>query len=98
MTPPIFDLTGSVVHWIDVGQPDDRRLMKAHGRSGRVSVYSFASSTEVWWRNLENKLTRAPRLAAVRQAYNLARHVPAAAVDDATRREAEAERKAGRAE
>ncbi len=58
-----LDLTGDVVHWIDLGQPDDRRLMKAHGRSERVSVYSFASSTEVWWRNLENKLTRAPKLA-----------------------------------
>lgn len=58
-----LDLTGEVVHWIDLGQPDDRRLMKAHGRSERVSVYAFASSTEVWWRNLEGKLTRAPKLA-----------------------------------
>lgn len=58
-----LDLTGDVVHWIDLGQPDDRRLMKAHGRSERVSVYSFASSTDVWWRNLENKLTRTPKLA-----------------------------------
>jgi uncharacterized protein YaeQ len=57
-----LDLTGDVVHWIDLGQPDDRRLMKAHGRSERVSVYSFASSTDVWWRNLENKLTRTPKL------------------------------------
>lgn len=58
-----LDLTGEVQHWIDLGQPDDRRLMKAHGRARRVSVYSFASSTPVWWANLENKLTRAPRVA-----------------------------------
>ncbi|MFT7724106.1 MAG: YaeQ family protein [Roseateles sp.] len=58
-----LDLTGEVAHWIDLGQPDDRRLMKAHGRSERVSVYSYASSTEVWWRGLAGKLTRAPRLA-----------------------------------
>ncbi|MET0517918.1 MAG: YaeQ family protein [Burkholderiaceae bacterium] len=57
------DLTGQIVHWIDLGQPDDRRLMKAHGRAERVSVYSYASSTPVWWSNIENKLTRAPRLA-----------------------------------
>ncbi|RZL39773.1 MAG: YaeQ family protein, partial [Rubrivivax sp.] len=44
-----LDLTGEVQHWIDLGQPDDRRLMKAHGRARRVSVYSFASSTPVWW-------------------------------------------------
>ncbi len=58
-----LDLTGDVVHWIDLGQPDERRLMKAHGRSERVSVFSYASSTDVWWRSLESKLTRAPKLA-----------------------------------
>jgi uncharacterized protein YaeQ len=58
-----LDLTGDVVHWVDLGQPDERRLMKAHGRSERVSVYSYASSTEVWWRGIEGKLTRAPKLA-----------------------------------
>lgn len=58
-----LDLTGEVQHWIDLGQPDERRLQKAHGRARRVSVYSFASSTPVWWAGIENKLTRAPRLA-----------------------------------
>lgn len=58
-----LDLTGQVLHWIDLGQPDERRLMKAHGRAGRVSVYSFAASTPVWWAGLESKLSRAPRLA-----------------------------------
>jgi len=58
-----LDLTGDVVHWIDLGQPDDRRLMKAHGRSERVSVYSYASSTDVWWRGIEGKLTRTPKLS-----------------------------------
>jgi len=58
-----LDLTGDVVHWIDFGQPDDRRLMKAHGRAERVSVYTYASSTAVWWAGIESKLTRAPRLA-----------------------------------
>ncbi|WP_077033799.1 YaeQ family protein [Pelomonas sp. KK5] len=57
------DLTGEVVHWIDLGQPDDRRLQKAHGRSGRVSVYAYASSTPVWWEGIAGKLTRVPRLA-----------------------------------
>ncbi|MDM4765600.1 YaeQ family protein [Pelomonas sp. SE-A7] len=58
-----LDLTGEVVHWIDLGQPDERRIMKAHGRSERVTVISFASSTPVWWAGLENKLTRAPKLS-----------------------------------
>lgn len=53
------DLTGQIVHWIDVGQPDERRILRASPRAERVSVYSFASSTAVWWANLESRITRA---------------------------------------
>ncbi|ABE45377.1 YaeQ family protein [Polaromonas sp. JS666] len=56
------DYTDAVQHWIDVGQPDDKRLMRAAGRAERVSVYSFSSSTPVWWKNIETKLTRAANL------------------------------------
>lgn len=58
-----LSLTGEVLHWIDLGQPDDRRLMKAHGKADKVTVIGFASSTPVWWAGIENKLTRAPRLS-----------------------------------
>ena len=57
------DLTGQIVHWIDCGQPDDRRLLRASPRAARVSVYSFAASTPVWWANLASKITRARNLA-----------------------------------
>lgn len=56
------DYTEAILHWIDVGQPDDKRLMRAAGRAERVSVYSFASSTPVWWKTMETKLTRAANL------------------------------------
>ena len=52
------DLTGQLVHWLEVGQPDDRRLIKASGRAERVSLYTFGSSVPVWWSGIENKLTR----------------------------------------
>jgi uncharacterized protein YaeQ len=57
------DLTGQTIHWIEVGQPDEKRLMQASSRAGRVSVYSFASSTPQWWSGIETKLTRARNLA-----------------------------------
>ena len=57
------DLTGDVVHWIDVGQPDDRRLSKAASRAEKVTVYSYASSTPIWWQGLQGKLVRAPKVA-----------------------------------
>lgn len=56
------DLTGQIVHWIDVGQPDDKRMMKASPRAGRVTVYAYAASTPIWWGGLENKITRARNL------------------------------------
>ncbi len=56
------DLTGYIAHWIEVGQPDDRRLLRASARVGRVSVYSFSASTPVWWNGIESKLTRARNL------------------------------------
>jgi uncharacterized protein YaeQ len=57
------DLTGQIVHWIDVGQPDEKRLMKASPRSERVSVYSFTHSTPIWWGGIATKVTRARNLA-----------------------------------
>lgn len=52
------DLTGQLLHWVDVGQVDDRRLVKACGRAGRVTLYAYASSVPVWWAGIANKLTR----------------------------------------
>jgi uncharacterized protein YaeQ len=52
------DLTGRLIHWIDVGQVDERRLVKACGRADRVTLYAYAASVPVWWSGIENKLTR----------------------------------------
>jgi uncharacterized protein YaeQ len=57
------DYTGAIVHWIEVGQPDERRLLRATARVGRVSVYSFNASTRIWWKGIESKLTRARNLS-----------------------------------
>lgn len=56
------DYTGAIVHWMDVGQPDDKRLMRAAGRAERVTVLTFSYSTPVWWKAIESKLTRADNL------------------------------------
>ena len=53
------DLTGQIVHWIDVGQPDERRLLRASGRAGRVTVISYGTSVPIWWSGIANKIARA---------------------------------------
>jgi uncharacterized protein YaeQ len=52
------DLTDRLVHWIEVGQPDERRLIKACGRSDRVTLYVYSQAAMIWWAGIENKLTR----------------------------------------
>jgi uncharacterized protein YaeQ len=57
------DLSGRLLHWVEIGQPDDRRLAKACGRADRVSVYAYASSVPVWWAGLRGKVNRLSNLA-----------------------------------
>jgi uncharacterized protein YaeQ len=52
------DLTEQLMQWIEVGQPDDRRLAKACARADRVAIYAYGSAVPVWWAGIENKLTR----------------------------------------
>jgi uncharacterized protein YaeQ len=57
------DLTGQLVHWIDLGQPDERRILRAAARAERVSIFSYSASTHVWWEGLANRLTRIRNVA-----------------------------------
>ena len=59
------DLTGAIKLWIEVGQPDDKRLMKACGRSENVVVYSYSATSHIWYKQLANKLERARNLSVV---------------------------------
>ena len=51
------DLTGAIELWIDVGQPDEKRIRKACGRAKQVAVYSFSGhGADVWWKQIKNGL------------------------------------------
>jgi uncharacterized protein YaeQ len=56
------DLTGLLMHWIELGQPDEKKLVRLCGRSKKVSVYSFASNAATWWAALAGKFTRVNNL------------------------------------
>ena len=59
------DLTGAIDLWIEVGQPDDKRLMKACGRSAQVIVYSYSTTSHIWYKQIANKLDRAKNLTVI---------------------------------
>jgi uncharacterized protein YaeQ len=44
------DPTGAIDLWIDVGQPDEKQVRRACGRSRRVYVYPYGGhAADVWW-------------------------------------------------
>lgn len=58
----LTDFTGRKRLWIEVGQPEDKPLVKACQKADAVVVYAFAPAAEVWWRGIEGKLARLDRL------------------------------------
>ncbi|MES2772316.1 MAG: YaeQ family protein [Pseudomonadota bacterium] len=56
------DFTGQTRLWIEVGQPEEKPLAKACGKSEHVVVYAFHHAAEVWWRGIESKLARLSNL------------------------------------
>ncbi|MGB9989142.1 YaeQ family protein [Pseudoduganella rhizocola] len=59
------DLTDAIQLWIEVGQPDDRRILKGCGRSEHVIVYSYSAASPIWWKQLANKVERAKNLTVI---------------------------------
>lgn len=53
------NLSGEIELWIDLGQPDEKRLRKACGRSKKVRVYTYKKrSADVWWQQMQEKISR----------------------------------------
>ena len=60
------DLTGAIELWIDVGQPDDRRIRRACGRARQVIVYSYGGQgAAIWWEQITGKLDRTRNLSVI---------------------------------
>ena len=58
-----LSLAGEVRHWIELGQPDERRLIKACGRARRVTLFTYSHAASIWWVGVAPKLARLSNLA-----------------------------------
>jgi uncharacterized protein YaeQ len=59
-------LGGDIEMWIDVGQPDEKRIKKACGRSEKVIIYIFKRSVaDAWFKQIEGSLTRFKNLQII---------------------------------
>lgn len=60
------DFTGRTRVWIEVGQPEEKPLLKACGKADEVLLYCFSHAAGIWWKGIENKLVRLQNLAVWR--------------------------------
>jgi uncharacterized protein YaeQ len=75
------DLTGAILRWIDVGNPDERRILKACSRSSEVIVYSYGSVSANWWNQIGSRVQRADNL----RVYSVSTETSAALAELAQR-------------
>ncbi|MBL4744154.1 MAG: YaeQ family protein [Cycloclasticus sp.] len=59
-------LTGEIELWVELGQPDEKRIRKACGRAKQVIVYTYhEGKASVWWSQQQEKLKRFKNLKVV---------------------------------
>ena len=57
------DLTGGVVKWFELGQPDESAVRRACGKAQQVILVTYSgNSAEVWWSKIQSALTRLKNL------------------------------------
>lgn len=59
------NLTGEIELWIELGHPDEKRILKACGRAGQVIVYTYSTTPTLWWNPIASKLERAKNLSVI---------------------------------
>lgn len=61
------DLTGAIELWIEVGQPEEKRIRKASGRAKRTLIYTYSGhSADVWWEQIRAGQAGADNLAVIK--------------------------------
>lgn len=60
--------TGDIELWIELGEPEERRLRQACGLAREVWLYSYGRGSDVWWQGMQMKITRLKNLRVLRIA------------------------------
>jgi uncharacterized protein YaeQ len=57
---------GEIETWIDVGQPEEKRIRKTCARAREVFVYSYGGrAADLWWKQVHDKLGRFDNLTVI---------------------------------
>ena len=59
-------LSGEIEHWIDLGQPDEKRIRRACGRAQRVTVVCYSGNgAAIWFEKIKPALMRFKNLRII---------------------------------
>jgi uncharacterized protein YaeQ len=59
-------LSGEIEHWIDLGQPDEKRIRRACGRAQQVTVVCYSGNgAAIWFDKLKGGLARFKNLTII---------------------------------
>ncbi len=73
------NLTDDIELWIDLGQPDEKRIRKACGHADQVIIYTYHErKAKTWWKQHQGKLQRFKNLQVI--------HIDAEGVDSLLQR------------
>lgn len=55
-----------ILMWVELGQPDEKRLRKACGRAQDVVIVNYNDKSDIWWEQSQHKLSRFSNLRILR--------------------------------
>lgn len=59
-------LSDEITLWIDLGQPEEKRLRKACGRGQKVIIVNYNDKSDIWWQQNQGKLSRFDNLSVLK--------------------------------
>ncbi len=66
-----LDLTGDIEHWIDLGQPAEKRIRQSCSKANRVSIYTYQKrAAGPWFADIKDSLERFKHLSVTHLAVS----------------------------
>ncbi|MEL0636321.1 YaeQ family protein [Marinomonas sp. TI.3.20] len=60
------NFSDEVLIWVELGQPDEKRLRKACGRGQQVIVVNYNDKSDIWWEQNKGKTSRFSNLRTLK--------------------------------
>jgi uncharacterized protein YaeQ len=62
----IKDYSNQIKHWIELGQPDEKRIRQACAKAEKVSIYCYSGhGAQLWWEQISPQLERFEHLRVI---------------------------------